>query len=72
MCNCRAAVNKNLVNENAKIAVGLFFGNSRIDLAPPMIVLERIDSSRRGKLPNLIASYCPFCGEKYAEVPHGQ
>lgn len=71
MCNCRAAVDQNLASRNARVAVGMFFGNSRIDLAPPMVVLEKIDGNRRGKLPNLVASYCPFCGKKYEGLSDG-
>lgn len=72
MCDCRKAVNKRLAFSNAKIAEGLTFSvggpKTEIALAPPMIVLERIDSSKRAKLPNLLATCCPFCGERYEPV----
>jgi hypothetical protein len=67
MCDCRKAVNERLAFSNAKIAEGLLFGEGRLDLASPQIVLEKIDKDKRGKLPNLIATCCPFCGERYAE-----
>lgn len=65
MCECRAAINKRLVPENAKIAFGLLFRDARIDLSPPMITLEKINEKKRSKLPMLLAAYCPFCGERY-------
>jgi hypothetical protein len=65
MCDCREAVNERLAFSNAKIGEGLLFSDSRVDLSPPMIVLEKIDKAQRGKLPNLLATCCPFCGERY-------
>jgi hypothetical protein len=70
MCDCQEAVNKRLAFSNAKIAFGLMWtadANPRVDVMPPTIVLEKIDKSKRGKLPTLMASCCPFCGERYPE-----
>jgi len=71
MCGCRSRVNKDLAEMNARIADGFLFTHTgplaRMDLAPPTIVLEKIDARKRGKLPNLLAAFCPFCGEKYPE-----
>jgi hypothetical protein len=66
MCNCIKAVNERLVFSNAKIAQGFTYNIElmTMDLSGPMIVLSRIDKSKRNKLPVLLATYCPFCGTK--------
>lgn len=66
MCDCRDAVNERLAFSNAKIGMGLLFGEGRLEAAPPMIVLEKIDDRKRGKLPHLVATCCPFCGERFS------
>lgn len=67
MCDCREAVNKRLAVSNARIAFGFTFASNKMDLAPPMIVLEKLDEKKRGKPPTLLATCCPFCGERYPE-----
>lgn len=68
MCDCREAVNQRLEFSNARIAAGFCFdAHAGIDLAPPMIALEKIDKNKRGKPPVLLASCCPFCGERFPE-----
>lgn len=65
MCDCQKAVDEQLAGSNARIAFGLLFGNATIDRSPAMIVLEKVDEKKRGKLPTLLATCCPFCGERY-------
>lgn len=72
MCKCRTRIDADLAKHNARIAFGFTFeplgpppARARMDVSPPMIVLEKQDSGRRGKLPTVLASYCPFCGKKY-------
>ena len=67
MCDCAKAVNERLEFSNARIAYGFTFGKGGMGLAPPMIELEKIDKSKRGKPPILLATCCPFCGERYPE-----
>lgn len=73
MCDCREAVNKRLAFSNARIATGFVLNTkddgpiAGMDLAPPMIALEKIDEKKRGKPPTLLATCCPFCGERYSE-----
>jgi hypothetical protein len=71
MCECRKKLDEKLAAKNAKIATGFTAsfedGPTRgMQLAPPMIVLEKADKKKRGSLPILMASYCPFCGHEYA------
>jgi hypothetical protein len=65
MCDCRKAVDERLSVSNARIAFGFTISGGRRDLSPPMIVLEKLDDKKRGKLPSLLATFCPFCGERY-------
>lgn len=66
MCDCRAAVNQRLEVSNAKIAYGFTFdAHAGMKLSTPMIVLEKIDKKKRGTPPTLLATCCPFCGERY-------
>ena len=70
MCDCQEAVNKRLAFSNAKIAFGLMWTDGdthKVVAMPPTIVLEKIDKSKRGKLPTLLATCCPFCGERFEE-----
>lgn len=64
-CDCQKTVDEQLASSNARIAFGLLFGNATIDRSPAMIVLEKIDEKKRGKFPTLLATCCPFCGERY-------
>lgn len=68
MCECRETIDKELAASNAKIGMAILVGNSSLDLAPPLIVLEKVNTKQRGRLPNLVATYCPFCGVKYNRV----
>ena len=72
MCQCLERIDEKLVNRNAKIAVGFTAGfddgpTRKMGLAPPMIELEKADKKKRGALPILMATYCPFCGVKYSD-----
>ena len=71
MCGCQEAVNKRLAFSNAKIAFGLMWtsgDNPAINVMPPTIMLEKVDKSKRGRLPTLLATCCPFCGERYKDA----
>lgn len=61
-CDCVTATDKMLVEHNATVVttLGLFGAPRRVSLE-----VEKLDSKKRGRPPRLIASYCPFCGEKY-------
>lgn len=62
-CDCITATDKLLAEHNATIVatLGLFGAPSRV-----AIECEKRDPKKRGKPPRLIATFCPFCGEKYA------
>jgi hypothetical protein len=68
MCQCRERIDKRLAERNARIASGFTIDLTKpaasMSFAPPLIHLEKVDRKKRGTLPMLVASYCPFCGEK--------
>lgn len=59
-CTCIADVNKDLAEHNGQI-VCTMFGTSKA-----IVSTYKLDEKRRGKPPIMVASYCPFCGERYA------
>lgn len=72
MCQCRERIDEKLADQNAKIAVGFTAGFNdgptlKMGLAASMIELEKADKKKRGALPILMATYCPFCGVKYSD-----
>lgn len=64
-CEGREAVNRVLASRNARVAFGFTFNDDKMKVSPAMIMLEKVDPARRGKLPILLATYCPFCGKKH-------
>lgn len=64
MCDCVKKFDEYLKPHNGRIAVGLQVTES-LDLRPRLLVAtEKIDKSKRKAVPSVMASYCPFCGEK--------
>jgi hypothetical protein len=63
MCDCRKRINESLAPKNARLAYGFTIGNGAMDISPPLIELEKI-APRGKKPPILMATFCPFCGEK--------
>ncbi len=66
MCDCVRTTDEALEKRgsNGRIIVNLF--------GPPRCTIGLYKRNEKlrgaaGKLPVLMASYCPFCGEKYAE-----
>jgi hypothetical protein len=68
MCDCAKKMNDKLAEDNARLAFGFYLSDSGMKLTPPMISVEKIDPKKRGKVPSIIANYCPFCGNRYEQV----
>lgn len=67
MCNCIEQINEQLKSQGAEITQRLMLAQDMgdISVSPPVIETRWIGKKPRGKkLPVLLASYCPFCGEK--------
>lgn len=60
MCDCMEATNK-MLREDHNTILSFTFGT------PSRTVLStmKFDEKKRGKPVAMIASFCPFCGEKY-------
>lgn len=69
-CKCVQQLNEQLAERNVVIVQELMFDfkNGKADMSPPLILVRKRDSDKRTKLPTLLASYCPFCGKKYART----
>ncbi len=64
MCDCLELTNKTLADQGFNTFVDHtlpFFGG----VAQAVLHTSKIDENKRGKPMTMIASYCPFCGEKY-------
>lgn len=61
MCDCITEVNTKLAEHNTCVSMPL------IGRQQPFVMTEKVDEKKRGKVPLLFASCCPFCGEKYPE-----
>lgn len=64
MCDCRTRIDADLKDRNARLAFGFTFSDGKMELAPPMIMLEKLNP-RGKKPPTLLATFCPFCGTKF-------
>ena len=71
-CDCIKLMNEALEQHNAKLDVppivdmktGKLSGDFRVT-----VNCFKIDSKKRGRLPTLLAHFCPFCGARYPEAP---
>jgi hypothetical protein len=63
MCGCISDVDNRLREHNTSLVTTLFSQPDRV-----AVETDKIDSKKRGKAMRVIASYCPFCGEKYART----
>jgi hypothetical protein len=60
MCDCISEINAQMGEQHNAVLVTTLFGEQKA-----VINTEKRDSRKRGKTPVMIASFCPFCGEKY-------
>lgn len=62
-CACISDVSNMLRERNAALVTTMFANPERVVMST-----YKIDSKKRGKTPSMIATYCPFCGERYGDV----
>lgn len=60
MCTCIDEFNEKAAEHNTELTVTLFSRR-------PLLETQKVDTKKRGKPVGAIASYCPFCGEKYGK-----
>lgn len=69
-CSCIADVDAKLADHNARLGVAFSFSHKGVPgQAWPHLVVEKIDAKKRGRLPVMVPTYCPFCGEPYEPQP---
>lgn len=62
MCDCANGLNEKLKSMNYRLPRNL------LEKDPPVLIeMHKIETRKRTPSHSLIASYCPFCGEKYPE-----
>lgn len=70
MCKCLALTQAALKEHNTEIVVCFLLpiGKRKRSLTIPTIATQKIETRKRGKAKTVVASFCPFCGEKYPDV----
>ena len=76
-CRCVDKVSKLLAEQNERMELAFRMikkrtGNARTLMASPIIATAKRDPSLRTKRRSLVASYCPFCGNKYPSEETGR
>lgn len=64
MCDCIETANRHLADFNTRIELPLWTASGA---RTPFVQTMKIDEKKRGKPKMIFASYCPFCGERYAK-----
>lgn len=63
MCDCIKCIDEQLAARNARLPVGINFSTGECDL---ILRLDKIDSRKKIGSAFIVATHCPFCGEKTA------
>lgn len=65
MCDCMTTMDAKLAQHNSRLQVSFSFSRGDGGSATtPYIGTEKINPRNRNKC-GVVASFCPFCGEKY-------
>lgn len=63
-CSCVAMFNAKLADYNAALVTTMFHTPERV-----CIETYKLDAKKRGsRPPKILASFCPFCGQDYAQA----
>lgn len=65
MCDCIAKIDEHLSQYNTKLNAALGVIDGQIYLLGVKIETYKINTKQRGPAKKVVATYCPFCGEKY-------
>lgn len=60
MCDCITEVNAKLAESNGEMLTTLW------PVVRPLMETQKLEPRKRVKPPLVVATFCPFCGEKYA------
>lgn len=64
MCDCIKKFDEKLVEHNGRLAMAMQVTETLGLRARLLIATEKIDKTKRKPVPAVMASFCPFCGEK--------
>lgn len=70
MCECVSEMNERLKDHNGRVSIAILMpaaGHNNLR-ARVLVQTEKLDRAKRKKLPSVIATYCPFCGEKATDA----
>ena len=69
MCDCIKKMNEALKRDFEGAALGLiiFWDGTPARIAIETVAGDKQPGKRKPKAPNLLASFCPLCGEKYPD-----
>jgi len=66
MCECVKKLDEQLVEHNGRIAMALTMSKDMSRMGERLLVAtEKIDTKKRKPIPKLMATFCPFCGDKW-------
>lgn len=65
MCDCIREIDEHLEKYNTKLGAAIGIRDRQLVLFGVYIETYKIETKRRGRPKAIVASYCPFCGEKY-------
>lgn len=65
-CTCREQVDEELKKLNARLASALQmnFKTHQASMAGPFVAIVKLDSKKKSRLPDLVCTFCPFCGKR--------
>ena len=64
MCDCRMKMDAELAARNGKLAIAIQVTKDLGLVGRYVVATEKLDKAKRKPVPTVVASYCPFCGEK--------
>lgn len=67
MCECMKELNEQFAPTGLKLAQTLTLKDGLLPNARVELEMIKQQGRKRSVKPNILASYCPFCGEKYPE-----
>lgn len=65
MCDCLKTFNEGLEKHNGRVATGFQITETLGVRMRVLVATEKIDKTKRKPVPAVLASHCPFCGEKF-------
>ena len=65
-CACQKKVNRKLKKEMGVEVEYPLMPFTNTPKVPAVLKITRVDG-KRGKLPTITCTYCPFCGKKYED-----